>query len=429
MIRRARMLISQKLKGWEAIDQGGSQLLQWATFALSAWRWVILTMGSVFELLALKRARIVFVFAVVVVLANWTFAHANDLFEASGFFPVVINGKTVRLEGALVKKANAQGRLPVAIITNGGTTSTAGVDSSVGDYASIARDLARRGWLSVVVLRRGYGQSEGLKPQPVVCSSEAVSEWASTAADDLQATMAFLAQRPDAEMQRVMVIGPQSGGLAVIALSARRLQGLIAAVSIGGGLAAESKCPIADALEALFREFGSKSNIAHLWIHTKSDQTMPRELVERLHATFLDAGGDVKFVEFHSWGDARQNILGNSRPMWMMQLDAFLRHYKLPAWTEAHAIAIASKMKLTEPARTLMVAHLNETYVPRGGEQVMAVSLDELQKNPSGSWAWSSMRKTLDEARAAALGNCKREATRCVVALENLTWVGGPNFE
>src|SRR5689334_1043629 len=98
-------------------------------------------------------------------------------------FPVTIGGDTFRLEGLIIKKADAQGRLPIAILTNGGgATATAGAAATTAAYAHYARDLARRGWLAVITIRHGFGQSEGPKPTPIPCQAASVGAWASAAA-------------------------------------------------------------------------------------------------------------------------------------------------------------------------------------------------------------------------------------------------------
>src|SRR5262245_16480925 len=76
---------------------------------------------------------------------------ASDEFVAERtFFRTSIDGRSVRLEGLVLKRADlASNKLPVAIITHGKSPSlTDMLDSKAADYAGPARDLARRGWLS-----------------------------------------------------------------------------------------------------------------------------------------------------------------------------------------------------------------------------------------------------------------------------------------
>jgi dienelactone hydrolase len=363
-------------------------------------------------------------------------ARADELTEASAFFPVAIGGSTVRLEGLIVKKSDAQGRLPVAIITNGGTTTaTAGTAVSPALYAPLARDLARRGWLAAVVLRRGFGQSEGAKPTPVACQAAAFANWASAAADDLEATLQFLEQRPDADPDRAIVIGSASAGVAVVALSARNPRGLAGVVNIAGGLQSESKCPMNDVLTDAFRDFGAKSRVPNLWIYARSDKVFPPDLTNRLHAAFLDSGGDVKFVLFHINGDAGNTIFGGARLQWLVQLDGFLRARHLPTWTAADVDDILGKLKLTQNnIKDVARGGLAGRYFPAPGEKALAYSKTAASAltNPTDAlsdvklpWAWNTYATTLDAARKAALEACEKTAAApCAIVMENNRWVG-----
>jgi hypothetical protein len=62
-------------------------------------------------------------------------------------------------------------------------------DQHARDYRMQARDLARRGWLAVVVMRRGFGNSDGPQPVPVSCASESLGERFGADADDMQAAL------------------------------------------------------------------------------------------------------------------------------------------------------------------------------------------------------------------------------------------------
>src|SRR3984893_2163062 len=96
------------------------------------------------------------------VLAGACPAWSNDLIEAPGFFRTVIGGQGGRADGRVVKRSDASGRLPIALITHGKPASTGKVlDVHATSLTGQARDLARRGWLAAVVVRRGYGQSDG----------------------------------------------------------------------------------------------------------------------------------------------------------------------------------------------------------------------------------------------------------------------------
>ena len=135
-----------------------------------------------------------------------------------GFFTVKIGGRSVLLQGLIVKQADAVGKLPIMLYTHGTTPSIhqrqamtpRGVKNA---NLRIVRDYARRGWLGVFVLRRAYGQSDG--PDPITgfkCDSSTPSfqDGIDAAADDLEATLNYVGQREDADPSRIMAFGVES---------------------------------------------------------------------------------------------------------------------------------------------------------------------------------------------------------------------------
>ena len=153
------------------------------------------------------------------------------------FFRTNVNGKSVRLEGFVVKRADLTGPLPIALITHGKSANLADMLALKGnDYAPYARDLARRGYLSVVVIRRGFGQSDGPMPVTMTCDTRTFSDFFSADADDLQGALDVAAKRPDADPERAIAIGVSAGGAAVMALAARNPKNLRGVINVSGGL-------------------------------------------------------------------------------------------------------------------------------------------------------------------------------------------------
>jgi len=83
-----------------------------------------------------------------------------------GFLRTKINDRLVLLQALIVKKTDEAGKLPIMLFTHGTIASPKGrqemTPRGVKDAnLRMVRDYARRGWLGVFVLRRGYGQSDG----------------------------------------------------------------------------------------------------------------------------------------------------------------------------------------------------------------------------------------------------------------------------
>jgi dienelactone hydrolase len=339
---------------------------------------------------------------------------SGNFVEEDGFFRVIIAGRPYRLEALTVKRADASGRLPIALIAHGET-----LDRHAKDYVEVARDLAIRGWLAVAVMRRGFGRSDGPMPLPMTCQSTSFLPRFAADADDLAATLDFVAARPDADPTRVIAIGVSAGGAAVMALSARNPKNLRGVINISGGLQVLN-CPKEDALVQSFKEYGAKSRVPTLWMYARNDSFFGPDLVQRMRDAFFDGGGDVKFVMFDPIGQDGQTLFSNGagRFKWLQEMDDFLRFHALPTWQRRDVDALIKRLNGTERNRAFVEGFLAAPF-----EKALArVSQDNYMY---GGWGF----KTIGDARNRALDGCGKQRPRCAIVMENNNWVGATEVE
>jgi dienelactone hydrolase len=343
---------------------------------------------------------------------------ADEFVTEKTFFRTNINGKSVRLEGFIVKRADLTERLPVALITHGKSGNLADMLSlKASDYTPYARDLARRGYLSVVVIRRGFGQSDGPLPVNMTCDTKTLIDFFNADADDLQGALEIASRRPDADPDRAIAIGVSAGGAAVMSLAARNPKNLRGVINISGGLQTPA-CPKEDELISAFRDYGSKSRVPTIWIYAKNDSLFSPALVERMQSAYLDGGGDVKLVMYDKFGNDGHALFGdpNGRMRWLMEMDGFLRFHDLPATKRERIADLLKLLKLNERN----IAFLDQ-YLAAPTSKVMVQTPDG--QNYMTQYGASS----LDLARKAALQNCQerhKTTEPCKVVMENDTWVG-----
>lgn len=338
---------------------------------------------------------------------------AQELIEQDGFLNTRINGQLVRLETFTARMKDApEAKLPVALITHGKPPSEGRMsDMRARLYAAHARDFARRGYLAVVVMRRGFGRSDGPAPEPVSCAAKDFTANFEAAADDLQGVLAEIAKRPDADPGRVVAIGASHGGAAALALAARNPAGLRGVINVSGGLRIEGCGRDAQLIEPISAS-ASRAKVRTLWIYAENDATFPPAVVDRMHEAWLQGGGDVRRVRLAAFGKDGHTVFNQltGRRAWLSEADAFLRDLGLPTWTQQDVNSLITSLGL--PPRNGAGA---ERYLASPGEKALAKSADGKSIN------FQFGAPTLEEARKRALHNCESREPKqtCEIVAEN----------
>jgi dienelactone hydrolase len=322
-----------------------------------------------------------------------------------------LDGRDVRLETLIVRPEKAEGRLPLALITHGKSSSSVSMgDLRAASYATVARDFARRGYLAAVVMRRGFGQSDGPFPGGTNCANLALGDRFDSDAAELDGALQALKQRPDVDPERIIAVGESAGGAAVLALAQKRPAGLRGIVNVAGGLNIDECVERGrDALVAAIGGWKGARDIPQLWIYARNDELFPPALVDRMRSAALDAGANVRFVELPEIKPRGHLIFrhGQARLVWLQAMDGSLRAWGLPTWNPARARQLYARLGLTRRADAF------ERYFAAPGEKAMAFSP---QRKHFRYWFGTV---TLTQAKENALRDCGKDAPDCVIAFEN----------
>jgi len=227
------------------------------------------------------------------------------------------------------------GKHPLALLTHG--TSNEPIERSQvtpWSYVPQAIWFARRGYVVLVVVRKGYGRSSGQEDgSHGGCQTSrggSFTESGEASAADLRQAIKYAATLPEVDTDTVVSAGVSTGGFAQVALTANPPPGLKAAISFAGGRGGDGNlhnCNESGIVSA-FHDFGKKSRVPMLWIYAENDHWFPPELAHRFDAAFRGAGGNDEFVMVPPYSDDGHHYFGDVNG-WSPIVDSFLKEKEL----------------------------------------------------------------------------------------------------
>jgi dienelactone hydrolase len=165
----------------------------------------------------------------------------------------------------------------------------------------LATEFARRGMISVVFTRRGFGLSEGRNMETFdACDSSAFLHAAQEAAKDQREVIRLMQQMPYVDGSKIFSLGFSGGALGTLALSADPPPGLVAALNLAGGRRSSDKKERScyeNSLAALSSNYGRQVRIPMLWLYVKEDDIISLVTGKSMYQAFVEAGGHAEFSE------------------------------------------------------------------------------------------------------------------------------------
>src|ERR1044072_7415134 len=160
--------------------------------------------------------------------------------------------------------------------------------------------FARRGYVVVMPLRRGFGATGGqMAEDPGSCSNPDYRTAESNAADDVMAAYDYARALPYVDGNRMLLAGQSAGGMvALFTAGTRQPEGLIAglAFAAGRGGDADINPGVPCAVEPVARVFdmiGKSIRVPVLMNYSQNDlffsPKVSREWLDRLNASWTDA--------------------------------------------------------------------------------------------------------------------------------------------
>jgi dienelactone hydrolase len=351
-----------------------------------------------------------------VLLTIASYGHAQRYVEREVMIPWVLAGSGL---DAMLVYAELPGKHPLVVITHG-TSRKPEEHALVTPWQQLPQALwfARRGWIALVVVRRGYGVSGG---EPDVrlagrCPQTDYQTAAEYSAEDLRVAIDYARGLPEVDATHIVAMGVSTGGLATVALTAKAPAGLVAAINFAGGRGSKADhnvCNQGDLIHA-YRSFGKHSRTPMLWVYAQNDKFFWPELAQKFDAAFRSQGGQDQFVLAPAIGEDGHSLFRNVEA-WSSTVDDFLKAQNLtilPALLpEIKPPNVAPPAGLSEEG-----LHAFQSYLLLGPHKAFATS--------AHSFGFSVARINPEDARKKALDACKRSGQNnepcAVVSVDNV---------
>lgn len=346
--------------------------------------------------------------ALAVLCAMVSVARADGIVREDLRIPMASAGPR-GLEAMLVRPSGTR-QYPLALISHGAprdASKRAGM--SPNRLYPQALEFARRGFAALVVMRRGYGDSDGRYAEDSgACARRNYLTTATASAADLRAAIEAMKNRADVTTQGMIAVGISAGGFASVALSADPPPGLAAVISFAGGRGSRADNDVCDepSLVGAFATLGKTSRTPMLWVYAENDKYFGPGLAHRMHAAFTASGGRAQLTDAPAFGrDGHTLFSAAGASIWTPMVDTFLREQNLGTrdLITAPGAALPPPRQLREKGQAGFAA-----YLGRAPHKAFAVS-------PRGYFAYRGGLRTIAEARDATLAACAKYAPDCTL--------------
>jgi dienelactone hydrolase len=187
-------------------------------------------------------------------------------------------------------------RRPLVVI-NHGTSDLTRESVALPVYYWLSRWFVERGYVVLLPQRRGHGATGGPLAESIgSCADPDHYRSGLIAADDIAASIRYMAKQPFIDADNVIVVGISTGGWASLALASKTPSIARAVINVAGGRGGHAGGRLnavcgASRLVSAARTYGTTARIPTLWLYSKNDSYFGPELAHTMASAWTGSGG------------------------------------------------------------------------------------------------------------------------------------------
>lgn len=225
-----------------------------------------------------------------------------------------------------------EGRHPLIVINHGRAGDAAGrAKLGRARYAAASRFFTDAGFVVALPVRLGYGVTGGPDLENSgPCGERRFTPMFDRAASQIDQVLRVMAQRPDVDPARVVVLGQSVGGGSTVALAAQNPAGVKTAINFAGGSGGDpvrspGKPCGPERLQATYAGYGQATRLPMLWIYTENDLYWGPDWPRRWVEAYNQAGGRATFVPMGPDGENGHSLFTHAPQKWQPVVAKYLR--------------------------------------------------------------------------------------------------------
>ena len=236
---------------------------------------------------------------------------------------------------ATVMRPPGQGKKPVVVINHGSPADgSQRAAMPPPRYSALSSWFLARGYVVVLPLRRGYGETGGSWAESYgQCQNPDYYRAGLRGAADIKVALDFMRTQPYVAPDRSLIVGESAGGWATLAFSSQNPPGVPGMIDFAGGRGAHQRLPgggigncTPDALVTASGRYGATARVPTLWIYAANDSFFEPSLVRRMFDAYNGAGGRGFYKPLGNFGNDGHSLAGsdNGVAVWSGPVTEFL---------------------------------------------------------------------------------------------------------